>query len=315
MLSHETEELAFVLSGEGELRLDDEVVPVWTAVGPLHPRWGLACGRQHGRRAREHGLRVPTSRLPADRASMRHRGAPMSDELRRAIAVACRVIALEGYVDLTLGHVSAREPGSRVGVDQAQGPRPRRGRARRRHRARPRRPRRARGLPLPPRVGDAYRGLSRPRGRERRHPRPPDLRHGTRLGGRPAADPHPRRGPLRRRGRGVRRGPGARDRPCPGRPRRGGIGLAAGRAPAQPRRRHRWRGHPLGRAHRPGAGARDPLPVDRPHARARAEIPADAARKLQPQKYQEAFMDDYWSAWERRVERRLGPLAAGRRAS
>ena len=27
MLSHETEELAFVLSGEGELRLDDEVVP------------------------------------------------------------------------------------------------------------------------------------------------------------------------------------------------------------------------------------------------------------------------------------------------
>jgi quercetin dioxygenase-like cupin family protein len=27
MLSHETEELAFVLSGQGELRLDDEVVP------------------------------------------------------------------------------------------------------------------------------------------------------------------------------------------------------------------------------------------------------------------------------------------------
>ena len=40
--------------------------------------------------------------------------------------------------------------------------------------------------------------------------------------------------------------------------------------------------------------------------------PADAARQLQPQKYQDAFMDDYWAAWERRVERRLGPLATGR---
>ena len=38
----------------------------------------------------------------------------MSAELRRAVAVACRIIALEGYVDLTLGHVSAREPGWRV---------------------------------------------------------------------------------------------------------------------------------------------------------------------------------------------------------
>jgi hypothetical protein len=45
------------------------------------------------------------------------------------------------------------------------------------------------------------------------------------------------------------------------------------------------------------------------------EIPADAARKLQPQKYQDAFMDDYWAAWERRVERRLGPLTASRPAS
>jgi L-fuculose-phosphate aldolase len=34
--------------------------------------------------------------------------------LRRQVAVACRLIALEGYVDLTLGHVSAREPGSRT---------------------------------------------------------------------------------------------------------------------------------------------------------------------------------------------------------
>ena len=33
-------------------------------------------------------------------------------DLRRQVAIACRVIALEGYVDLTLGHVSAREPGA-----------------------------------------------------------------------------------------------------------------------------------------------------------------------------------------------------------
>ena len=32
----------------------------------------------------------------------------------RRVAIACRLIALEGYVDLTLGHVSAREPGSRT---------------------------------------------------------------------------------------------------------------------------------------------------------------------------------------------------------
>jgi L-fuculose-phosphate aldolase len=36
------------------------------------------------------------------------------DRLREQVATACRVIALEGYVDLTLGHVSGREPGSRT---------------------------------------------------------------------------------------------------------------------------------------------------------------------------------------------------------
>jgi L-fuculose-phosphate aldolase len=33
-------------------------------------------------------------------------------QLREEVAWACRILALEGYVDLTLGHVSAREPGS-----------------------------------------------------------------------------------------------------------------------------------------------------------------------------------------------------------
>ncbi len=53
----------------------------------------------------------------------------MTDErLRERVATACRVIALEGYVDLTLGHVSARHPGSRtvwikrkgVGLDEVE---------------------------------------------------------------------------------------------------------------------------------------------------------------------------------------------------
>jgi L-fuculose-phosphate aldolase len=51
-----------------------------------------------------------------------------AQELRRRVAIACRTIALEGYVDLTLGHVSAREPGARtvwikrkgVGLDEVE---------------------------------------------------------------------------------------------------------------------------------------------------------------------------------------------------
>ena len=46
----------------------------------------------------------------------------MSSELRARVALACRVIALEGYVDLTLGHVSAREPGSRTIWIKRKGP-------------------------------------------------------------------------------------------------------------------------------------------------------------------------------------------------
>jgi L-fuculose-phosphate aldolase len=50
------------------------------------------------------------------------------DALCERVATACRVIALEGYVDLTLGHVSARNPGDRtiwikrkgVGLDEVE---------------------------------------------------------------------------------------------------------------------------------------------------------------------------------------------------
>ena len=45
-----------------------------------------------------------------------------SAELREQVALACRVIALEGYVDLTLGHVSAREPGTRTIWIKRKGP-------------------------------------------------------------------------------------------------------------------------------------------------------------------------------------------------
>ena len=46
----------------------------------------------------------------------------MSAELRQQVALACRMIALEGYVDLTLGHVSARAPGSRTVWIKRKGP-------------------------------------------------------------------------------------------------------------------------------------------------------------------------------------------------
>lgn len=43
-------------------------------------------------------------------------------ELRGQVAIACRIIALEGYVDLTLGHVSARNPGDRTVWIKRKGP-------------------------------------------------------------------------------------------------------------------------------------------------------------------------------------------------
>ncbi len=38
MLSHSTEELAYVLTGTGELRLEDEVVPYVRGVGAVSSR-------------------------------------------------------------------------------------------------------------------------------------------------------------------------------------------------------------------------------------------------------------------------------------
>jgi L-fuculose-phosphate aldolase len=39
-------------------------------------------------------------------------------------------------------------------------------------------------------------------------------------------------------------------------------------------------------------------------------ISHEDAQTLRPQKYREGFMDEYWAAWERRVERAQGPLFA-----
>jgi ribulose-5-phosphate 4-epimerase/fuculose-1-phosphate aldolase len=41
-------------------------------------------------------------------------------------------------------------------------------------------------------------------------------------------------------------------------------------------------------------------------------ISHEDALELRPQKYRDGFMDEYWAAWERRVERAQGPLSAER---
>ncbi len=44
------------------------------------------------------------------------------EQLREQVALACRIIASEGYTDLTLGHVSARNPGDRTVWIKRKGP-------------------------------------------------------------------------------------------------------------------------------------------------------------------------------------------------
>src|SRR5207247_2713844 len=66
----------------------------------------LARRRQHGRGGRAHGVRLPAPRLPANRAQVSV--SITAQSLREQAAWACRILALEGYADLTLGHVSIR---------------------------------------------------------------------------------------------------------------------------------------------------------------------------------------------------------------
>ena len=75
-----------------------------------HPARDLARGGQRLGRRRGDGVRLPPPRLSADRAAQSTRDGPSADGSgRRAVAWACRILADEGYQDLTLGHVSARD--------------------------------------------------------------------------------------------------------------------------------------------------------------------------------------------------------------
>jgi L-fuculose-phosphate aldolase len=232
----------------------------------------------------------------------------MSAELRRAVAIACRVIALEGYVDLTLGHVSAREPRSRVvwikrkglALDEVE-------------------PDDVIALDIDdPDALDAsdyhlesvmhtevYR--ARPDVNAVIHGHPA---YATALGSVDA--------PLRMLTHDAVLfvdGIGAFDEGpelVTDRGRAARVAEALGTRRAALLRNHgvviagedvRWAvltALALERAIRFQAIA-DALGPAR-------EIPDDAARALRSQKYQAAFLEDYWAAWERRVERALGPV-------
>ena len=64
---HETEEVAYVVAGAGELRLDDGAVAFRGGRCADDPGRRLARRREHGRRGRRHGLRLPAPRLSAHR--------------------------------------------------------------------------------------------------------------------------------------------------------------------------------------------------------------------------------------------------------
>ena len=235
-----------------------------------------------------------------------------TDELRRRVAVACRIIALEGYLDLTLGHVSAREPGSRtvwikrkgVGLDEVE-------------------PDDVIALDLDdeaafegadyhlesvmhaevyrvrPDVGSVIHG----------HPL-----YGTALGATTAGlECLTHDAVLFTDGLGVYdEGPALITQRSQGE----AVAQALGGRRAALLRNHgvvvagedvRWAvltAVTLERAARFQviAGALGP---SRP-------IPADSAEVLRPQKYQESFLDDYWGAWERRVARASVSLAVAR---
>ena len=162
-VKHETEEFAYVVSGSGELRLDGEAVEDSGPKTTHCPyRRYLARRREHRRRGRRDGVRLPAPRLPADASAV-------DDRSGRGRTCASRwrgragILALEGYADLTLGHVSARgDDGELARLDQASRRRARRGRARRRDPARPRGPGGVRAAGHARRGGAAHGGVSRP---------------------------------------------------------------------------------------------------------------------------------------------------------
>lgn len=224
-------------------------------------------------------------------------------ELRRRVAIACRLIALEGYLDLTLGHVSAREPGSRtiwikrkgVGLDEVE-------------------PDDVIALDLDDPHAlestdyhlesimhvEVYRARDDVNAVIHGHPV-----YGTALGATTASLAFlTHDAVLFTDGIGIYDdGPSLVTEAHQGR----AVAAALGRRRVALLRNHgvciagediRWAlltAVTLERAIRfqaVAASLGDPRP-----------IPAEAADVLRPQKYQDAFLDDYWAAWERRVER------------
>ena len=68
-VKHETEEVAYVVSGTGEMRLDDEAVPFATGDALHIPAGVWHAVANTGDEDVGHGLRLPASGLPADRAA------------------------------------------------------------------------------------------------------------------------------------------------------------------------------------------------------------------------------------------------------
>jgi L-fuculose-phosphate aldolase len=235
-----------------------------------------------------------------------------TDELRRRVAIACRMIALEGYLDLTLGHVSAREPGSRtvwikrkgVGLDEVEGDDV---------------------IALDLDDERAFEGADyhlesvmhaeiyrvRPDVCSVIHGHP---LYGTALGATTASleflthdavlftdgigvyDEGPALITQRHQGEAVAQALGGRRAALL---RNHGVVVAGEDV--------RWAvltALTLERAARFQVIAAT-LGPSRP-------IPAGSAEVLRPQKYQESFLDDYWGAWERRVERARVPLGGAR---
>ncbi len=116
-LSHETEELAYIVSGRGVIRLETEDVPVAAGQALYVPAkiWHTVLNPGAGRPG--HGVlvpRTPITRRPngVSRAVSYQAGRPppTSEDAIRQVKLACRILARHGQEDLTLGHASVRGP-------------------------------------------------------------------------------------------------------------------------------------------------------------------------------------------------------------
>ena len=190
-VKHEAEEVAYVVSGSGELQTRRGGGAVWRGRRTAHSGRRLACRGQHRGRRRRHGLRLPASRVPAHGAAGVIAAAQSASRTGR--------LRLPDHRPRGLRRPDARpcqrtRPG-RGRLDQTQGRRARRGRARRH------RPARRHGRDAPPRDRPPHGRLSRPPGCGRGHPRAPAVRDRARRDTGRSRDPDARRHPVRQRSR------------------------------------------------------------------------------------------------------------------